>query len=126
MKLPQIALFTSLCLANAQIPCDINCAQARQELLKNFSQKSSPTQHIHNALYNPFMPPPSPLQPSPKPQSKKLEPLHLEAIINKKALINGIWYEIGAHKDFTLLEIAQDSILLKRGKKTQRLYLRDS
>lgn len=122
MKLLQIALFTSLYLANAQIPCDINCAQARQKLFKNFS--SNPTQHIHNPLYNPFMPPP-PLKP-PKPQNKELKPLHLEAIINKKALINGIWYEIGMHKDFTLLEITQDSILLKRGKKTQRLYLRDS
>ncbi|WP_066386580.1 hypothetical protein [Helicobacter himalayensis] len=119
MKFPQIALFTSLYLANAQIPCDTNCAQTRQELLKNFSPKPHSAQHIHN----PFIPP---LQPPTKPQSKKLEPLHLEAIINKKALIDGIWYEIGAHKDFTLLEITQDSVLLKRGKKTERLYLRDS
>lgn len=51
------------------------------------------------------------------------EPLRLNALMNKSALINGKWYRVGeAIRTFTLAEIKNNSVLLT-GKKDQKLLL---
>ena len=52
-----------------------------------------------------------------------LEPLRLEGLMNKSALINGKWYRLNdAVRSYTLAEIKPSSILLS-GAKGQQLIL---
>jgi len=49
---------------------------------------------------------------------KTSQSLSLEAIINKSALINNVWYKIGETiNGYTIEDISRDSVLLKKKKK---------
>lgn len=51
------------------------------------------------------------------------EPLRLQALMNKSALINGKWYKVNdAVRSYNLSEVKQNSVLLS-GKKSQPLIL---
>ncbi|HEX5711562.1 MAG TPA: hypothetical protein VFX68_09470, partial [Sulfuricurvum sp.] len=62
---------------------------------------------------------------SPIPSIPKVieEPLRLNALMNKSALINGKWYKVNESvRGYTLAEIKSNSVLLS-GKKGQSLVL---
>lgn len=53
-----------------------------------------------------------------------MQPLTLESAINKVVKINGKWYKEGDRvRQYTIVEVSQEEVLLKSNKKELKLYL---
>ena len=72
---------------------------------QNFSK--SPSQEILHTLINPFW----------HEDSQSQQPLHLNAIINGKALINEQWLNVGEYiEGYLIVKIESQSVILQKAK----------
>lgn len=107
-----ICLLTHIALAIESIPCDALCAK---NLLSDTQNHKSHKKLTHNPF--PTATPQIPIR------TTKPHYLKLEAIMNTKALIDGVWYASGKAPFGTITGIYNDHITLAQGGKIHTIKI---
>ena len=112
MRYALIYLLAHLVFGAESIPCDALCADT---LHSHIQSHKSPKSLTHNPFPTPAPHPPTRMQ---KPHYLKLE-----AVMNAKALIDGVWYASGKVPFGTITGVYSDHITLAQGGKLHTIKI---